>query len=167
MAHWRQVWSNNPQEHFNEEISRESDAVGIFPDEAAVRFVIGAVLAEQQDERQVAIRYLPALTVHVGDHQAIGGFDDACPQGPGWSISDGDARTRRSGTRPLSQVELLATQQEVKQRRLRNCVPEKHHTLLRRRKVTEASYSGLASPFIAWSMRRSDSLRKATFPRLS
>ncbi|MGA9867259.1 MAG: transposase, partial [Acetobacteraceae bacterium] len=62
--HRAKIHSTNPIERLNHEIKRRSDVVGIFPNEAAIVRLIGALLLEQNDEWTVQrARYMSLETM--------------------------------------------------------------------------------------------------------
>ena len=67
--HWRKIASTNPLERVHKEIKRRSNVVGIFPDDASVIRLVGAVLAETHDEWQTNDRrYLSEGSMRQIDH---------------------------------------------------------------------------------------------------
>jgi putative transposase len=57
-AHWPKLRSTNNLERVNKEIARRSDVVGIFPNDASVIRLVGALLVEQNDEWLLTRGYL-------------------------------------------------------------------------------------------------------------
>jgi transposase-like protein len=63
-AHRTKLHSTNPLERLNGEIKRRTDVVGIFPNEAAITRLVGAILLEQNDEWAVQrARYITLETI--------------------------------------------------------------------------------------------------------
>jgi putative transposase len=56
--HRTKLHSTNPIERLNKEVKRRADVVGIFPNEAPITRLIGAVLFEQNDEWATQHRYM-------------------------------------------------------------------------------------------------------------
>jgi putative transposase len=68
--HWPKLHSTNPLERLNKEVKRRADVVGIFPNQASITRLVGAILLEQNDEWQLQHRYMPLETMAgLGEEQ--------------------------------------------------------------------------------------------------
>jgi transposase-like protein len=70
--HRLKLHSTNPLERLNGEIKRRTEVVGIFPNEAAITRLVGAILLEQNDEWAVQrARYMTLETIAPLSHDPI------------------------------------------------------------------------------------------------
>ena len=69
--HRTKLHSTNPIERLNKEVKRRADVVGIFPNEASIMRLIGAVLFEQNDEWKTASRYMMVEAFAQIDNEEI------------------------------------------------------------------------------------------------
>jgi putative transposase len=79
-AHWRKIWSTNPIERINKEIKRRSRVVGIFPNNAAVIRLVGAILLDMHDEwvageRRYISEGSMAKLYTTGDNEFVAALD--------------------------------------------------------------------------------------------
>lgn len=72
--HRVKLHSTNPLERLNGEIKRRTEVVGIFPNEAAINRLVGAILLEQNDEWAVQrARYMTLESIApIGDDPLVG-----------------------------------------------------------------------------------------------
>jgi putative transposase len=70
--HRAQIHSTNPLERINGEVKRRSNVVGIFPNDAAIVRLVGALLLEQNDEWAIQRRYMSLETLAgLGENRAV------------------------------------------------------------------------------------------------
>ena len=79
-AHWTQIYSTNPLERLNAEIKRRTNVVGIFPNDASITRLVGAMMLEQNDEGQGAGQAVEAEFGHavVGLAEVAVDADTSC-----------------------------------------------------------------------------------------
>src|ERR1700688_709400 len=74
-SHRAKLHSTNPIERLNGEIKRRTEVVGIFPNEAAIKRLVGAILLEQNDEWAVQrARYMTLETIAPISDNPIAGL---------------------------------------------------------------------------------------------
>ena len=99
--HRQKLHSTNPIERLHAEVKRRTNVVGIFPNEAAITRLVGAILLEQNDEWAVSRRYMTLesiapLSDGVPHHAAHRGSLNV-PALPAGSRVERNALTPRAG----------------------------------------------------------------------
>ena len=76
VSHWRKLWSTNLLKRINEEIKSRIRVVGIFPNDAAITCLVGAVMLELDERWQLEGRRMFSLDLMA----AIPPSADALPE---------------------------------------------------------------------------------------
>jgi transposase-like protein len=79
--HWRKIWSTNLLERVNEEVKSRTRVVGIFPNDAAITRLVGAVLLEQDEHWQLEGRrmFTAESMAAIPDLEALPALQTASP----------------------------------------------------------------------------------------
>jgi transposase-like protein len=71
-GHRAKIHSTKPIERLNGEVKRRTDVLGIFPNEAAITRLAGAILLEQSNEWATQrARYMTLETIALSDNPAV------------------------------------------------------------------------------------------------
>jgi len=71
--HRTKLHNTNTLERLSGEVKRRSDVIGIFPNEAAIIRLVGALLLEQNDEWRIQQRYMSLETLAtLGENGKVG-----------------------------------------------------------------------------------------------
>jgi len=81
-SHCRKLWSTNVLERFNEKIKRRTRVVGIFPNDAAIVRLVGAVMLEQDEHWQLEGRRMFSQDSMAAIPPAGEELQEAEPQAP-------------------------------------------------------------------------------------
>ncbi len=96
--HRAKLHSTNPLERPNEEVKRRADVVGIFPNEASITRLIGAVLLEANDEWQLQLSIGVQSGPGIGDQK--GPTRGAGAARPHWGRRRGAGRVSAAASAP-------------------------------------------------------------------
>jgi len=111
-AHRKQLASTNPLERVNAEIKRRTDVVGIFPNDASIVRLVGALMLEQNDERQLQRRYMQLEGLQaVSDNQTQASHRSSPAE---TSTRDSRSYTTPRGTIPCRRLSMRSFSKRIR-----------------------------------------------------